>query len=262
MKLTPAVRVIAVLAVIKLVLGAALLWLAATTPWHSDSNAYFAELQRLRATLYFGQPDAETFKHATARFGALQTQYATRKWLYADLAYAALSLGACMVVVAAFAARFGARLLRTQKSAVVVLSVTLLALAATLAGLAADPLHRYYREQLPEWFALEIPLAGALVAMIPIATVTLLLVVPPLILRRRASGPLLVFTRPPHWPAIVANTFYALPLAFAVFLLTSFASRGGWALAPAGLMLLWLFLNGRALWIAPQGSAKSEEVAR
>jgi hypothetical protein len=37
-----------------------------------------------------------------------------------------------------------------------------------------------------------------------------------------------------------------------VFLLTSVASRGGWALAPAGLMLLWLFLNGRALWIAPK----------
>ena len=136
------------------------------------------------------------------------------------------------------------------------LGVTLLALAATLAGLAADPLHRFYREQLPEWSdTLEIPLAGALVAMIPIATVTLLLVVPPLIFRRRASGPVLVFTRPPHWPAIVANAVYALPLAFAVFLLTSFASRGGWALVPAGLMLLWLFLNARALWIAPKAEA-------
>ena len=91
--------------------------------------------------------------------------------------------------------------------------------------------------------------------MIPIATVTLLLVTPPLILRRRAVGPLLVFSRPPHWPSIAANVAYALPLAFAVFLMTSLASRGGWALAPAGLMLLWLFLNGRALWIASKGEA-------
>ncbi|SFJ76095.1 hypothetical protein [Caulobacter sp. UNC279MFTsu5.1] len=256
MKLTPAVRVIAAIALVLLLAGGVLLWLAAVTPWHTDSGAYFAALQKLRATLYFGQPDAETFKRATARFAALQSQYATRKWLYADLAYACFGLGACAVVIAGLALRFGARLLRTQKNALVVLGVTLLALAATLAGLAADPLHRFYREQLPEWSdTLEIPLAGALVAMIPIATITLLLVVPPLVFRRRASGPLLVFTRPPHWPSIVANAVYALPLAFAVFLLTSFASRGGWALAPAGLMLLWLFLNGRALWIAPRGEA-------
>lgn len=256
MKLTPAVRATAAIALVLLLAGVILLWLAAVTPWHSDSNAYLAALRRLRATLYFGQPDAEAFKAATARFAALQAQYATRKWLYADLAYACFGLGACAVVVTGLAMRFGARLLRTQKSAWVVLSVTLLALVATLAGLAADPLHRFYREQLPEWSdTLEIPLAGALVAMIPIATITLLLVLPPLIVRRRASGPLLVFTRPPHWPSIAANAVYALPLAFAVFLLTSFASRGGWALAPAGLMLLWLFLNGRALWIAPKGDA-------
>jgi hypothetical protein len=253
-KLTPAVRVIAAIALVLLLAGGVLLWLAAATPWHTDSNAYFAELQRLRATLYLGQPDGETFKAASTRFAALQAQYATRKWLYADLAYACFSLAACAAIVAGLAMRVGTRLLRTQKSALVVIGVTVLALVATLAGLAADPLHRFYREQLPEWSdALEIPLAGALVAMIPIATVTFLLVLPPLVFRRRASGPLLVFTRPPHWPSILANAVYALPLAFAVFLITSFASRGGWALAPAGLLLLWLFLNGRALWIAPKG---------
>ena len=256
MKLTPAVRVIAALFPVLVLAGAVLLWLAAITPWHTDSHAYFAGLQKLRASLYFGQPDAEDFKQATLRFGALQTQYATRKWLYADIGYACLTLAACAGVVAALTARFGARLLHTQKSAIVVLSVTLLALVATLAGLASDPLHRFYREQLPEWSAeLAIPLAGALVAMIPLTTITLLLVVPPLIFRRRASGPLLVFTRPPHWPAILANAVYALPLAFAAFLISSLASRGGWALAPAGLMLLWLFLNGRALWIAPKEEA-------
>jgi len=252
-KLTPAVRVIAAIALVLLLAGMVLLWLAATSPWHTDSNGYFADLQRLRAMLYFREPDAETLKQATARFAALQTQYATRKWLYADLAYACLSLGLCAAILAGLAMRFGARLLRTQRNPLVVGGVTLLALVATLAGLAADPLHRFYREQLPEWSdAIEIPLAGALVAMIPIATMTLLLVVPPLIFRRRASGPLLVFTRPPHWPSILANALYALPLAFAVFLTTSVASRGGWALVPAGLMLLWLFLNGRALWIAPK----------
>ena len=256
MKLTPAVRVIAVLSLVLLLAGVVLLGHAAATPWHTDSKAYFAELQRLRATLYFGQPDAETFKRATVRFASLQTQYATRKWLYADLAYACFSLAACAAIIAGLVARFGARLLRTQKNALIVLGVTLLALTATLAGLAADPLHRFYREQLPEWSdTLEIPLAGALVAMIPIATITLLLVVPPLIFRRRAGGPLLVFTQPPHWPSIGANVVYALPLAFAVFLLTSLASRGGWALAPGGLMLLWLFLNARALWIAPKEHA-------
>lgn len=253
MKLTPAVRVIAVLSLILLLAGGVLLWLAAITPWHTDSNAYFGQLQRLRAVLYFGQPSAEDFKQATARFGALQVQYATRKWLYADIGYACLTLAACAGVIAALVARFGARLRRTQKSAVIVLAVTVLALVATLTGLAADPLHRFYREQLPEWSdTLEIPLAGAIVAMIPLTAITLLLVVPPLVLRRRVSGPLLVFTRPPHWPSILVNFVYGLPLAFAAFLVSSFASRGGWALAPAGLMLLWLFLNARALWIAPK----------
>ena len=253
MKLTPAVRVIAALSPLLLLAGVVLLWLAAITPWHTDSHAYFAELQRVRATLYFGQPSAEDFRQATLRFNGLQARYATHKWLYADLGYACLALAACSGIVAALTARFGARLLRTQKSALVVLAVTVLALVATLAGLASDPLHRFYREQLPEWAdTLNIPLAGALVAMIPLTTITLLLVAPPLIFRRRASGPLLVFTRPPHWPSILANVVYALPLAFAAFLISSCASRGGWALAPAGLMLLWLFLNGRALWIAPK----------
>lgn len=253
MKLTPAVRVIALLSLGLLLAGAGLLGLAAFTPWHTDSNAYFAGLQKLRATLYFGQPDAQTFKAATARFGALQAQYATRKWFYADLGYACLSLAVCAGIVACLVLKFGARLLKTQANALVVGGVTLLALIETLFGLAADPLHQFYREQLPEWSdTLEIPLAGALVAMIPLTMITWALIVPPLILRRRASGPILVFTRPPHWPAIMANAVYGLPLAFAVFLVSSLASRGGWALAPAGLMLLWLFLNARALWIAPK----------
>lgn len=252
MKLTPAVRVIALLSVGLLLAGVALLSLAAITPWHTDSKAYFAELQRIRATLYFGQPSAEDFRQATARFNALQTRYATHKWLYADLGYACLTLAACAGIVAALTARFGARLLRTQKNAWILLGVSVLALVATLTGLAADPLHRFYREQLPEWAdTLNLPLAGAVVAMIPLTTITLLLVAPPLVLRRKANGPLLAFTRPPHWPAILANAVYGLPLAFAVFLVSSVASRGGWALAPAGLLLLWLFLNARALWIAP-----------
>jgi hypothetical protein len=252
-KLTPAVRVIAALALVLLLAGGVLLWLAATTPWHSNSDAYFAELRALRGALYFGDPGPEAFKRATMRFDALQLKYATHKWLYADLAYASFATCAVLAIVAGLAARFGARLLTVQRNAFIVIGVTVLALVATLAGLAADPLHRMYREQLPEWSdTLNIPLAGAVVALIPIGLVTALLALTPLIFRRGARGPLLVLSRPPHWPATIANLVYAMPLAFAVFLLTSFASRGGWALVPAGLMLLWLFLNGRALWIAPK----------
>ena len=256
MKLTPAVRLTAVISLTLLLAGGVLLWLAAVTPWHSNSDAYFAELRALRGALYFGDPDPEAFRRATVRFDALQAKYATRKWLYADLAYASFATGAVLAVVAGLAARFGARLLTTQRNAFVVIGVMLAALVATLVGLAADPLHRMYREQLPEWSdAIAIPLAGAVMAMIPIGLITVVLALTPLIARRQARGPLLVLSRPPHWPATIANLVYALPLAFAVFLLTSFASRGGWALIPAGLMLLWLFLNGRALWIAPKEKA-------
>jgi len=251
-RLAPPVRATVALGVLLLLAGALLLWLAAVTPWHSDSSAYFAELHALRGRLYFGEPALADFKQATVRFAALQLKYATHKWLYADLAYSLLSLAVVAAVVAGLIARFGARLLVTQRNAWVVLGVTLLALVATLTGLAADPLHRMYREQLPEWSdAIAIPLAGAVVAMIPIAVITLVLVAAPLIARRGARGPLLVLSRPPHWRASMVNLVHALPLAFALFLLTSLASRGGWALVPAGLMLLWLFLNARALWIAP-----------
>ena len=256
MRLSPAVRLIALLSLVLLLAGGVLLWLAVITPWHSNSNAYFAELHALRGALYFGDPAPEDFKRATVQFDRLQAKYATRKWLYADLAYACVTVGALAAIVAGLAARFGARLLTTQGNAFIVIGVTLLALVATLGGLAADPLHRMYREQLPEWSdAIAIPLAGAVVAMIPIALLTLVLVVTPLIVRRKARGPLLVLSRPPHWQATVTNLVYALPLAFAVFLLSSFGSRGGWALVPAGLLLLWLFLNGRALWIAPKEDA-------
>ena len=256
MRLTPAVRVIAASALVLLLVGGVLLGLAATTPWHSDSRAYFAELAALRARLYMREPSPADFKAATTAFAALQNKYATHKWLYADLAYASLSLGLFATVVAGLAARFGQRLLRTQRNAWIVIGVTLLALMATLIGLWADPWHRFYREQLPEWSdTLNIPMAGAVIAMIPISVLTAILVVTPLIWRRRARGHLLVLSRPPHWQATLANLAYALPLAFAVFLLTSFASRGGWALVPAGLLLLWLFLNARALWIAHREDA-------
>jgi hypothetical protein len=239
-KLTPAVRLTAAVSLVLLLAGAVLLWLAATTPWHTDSRAYFAELAALRARLYMREPSMADFKAATAAFLALQDKYATRKWLYADMAYASLSLGLFAAVVAGLVARFGRSLLSTQRNAPVVIGVTLLALAATLTGLWADPWHRFYREQLPEWSdTLAIPLAGAVIAMIPISLISALL----------------VFTRPPHWPATVANLIYGLPLAFAAFLVSSFASRGGWALVPGGLMLLWLLLNARALWIAPKEAA-------
>jgi hypothetical protein len=252
-KLTLAVRVIAVLSLLLLLVGVVLLGQAAAAPWHTDSNAYFGELAALRARLYMREPGLADFKAATAAFLALQNKYATHKWLYADMAYASLSLGLFAAVVAGLVARFGERLLRTQRNAWAVIGVTLLALAATLAGLWADPWHRFYREQLPEWSdTLAIPLAGAVIAMIPISLLTVILALAPLPFRRGARGALLVLSRPPHWRSSLVNLVYALPLAFAVFLLTSVASRGGWALVPAGLLLSWLFLNARALWIAPK----------
>lgn len=256
MKLTPAVRVTAALSLVLLLSSGVLLWLAATTPWHSNSNAYFTELATLRAHLYMREPSLADFKAATGAFLALQDRYATHKWLYADMAYASLSLGLFMAAATGLVARFGERLLRTQRNAWTVVGVTLLALAATLAGLWADPWHRFYREQLPEWSdTLAIPLAGAVIAMIPISLLTVVLAIAPLPFRRGAAGALLTLSRPPHWRSSMVNLAYAMPLAFAVFLLTSFASRGGWALVPAGLLLSWLFLNARALWIAPKEDA-------
>jgi hypothetical protein len=47
-----------------LLAGGVLLWLAAVTPWHSNSEAYFAELAALRAHLYMREPGMADFKAA------------------------------------------------------------------------------------------------------------------------------------------------------------------------------------------------------
>jgi hypothetical protein len=62
-----------------------LLWLAAATPWHTDSNAYFAELQRAaRPCSICASPTPSRLQGGDRRLLALQNKYATRKWLYAD----------------------------------------------------------------------------------------------------------------------------------------------------------------------------------
>lgn len=254
MKFSPSARAFALASVLLLAAGAVLLWLAAITPWHTDSDAYFRDLNALRATVYPDYPEGRAnFEGATERFQALQEAYATHKWLYADLAYLSLGLGGLSTIVTALVARYGARLLRTQRKVLIVLGVAVLALTATLTGLIAMPLHYLHREQVPEWSdSIGIPLASAVASMITIGPVVLVLVLAPLIFRRRVAGPVLTLGRRPYWASILVSLVYALPIAFALFLVICAFSPGGWALTPAGLLLLWLFLNARALWIAPE----------
>ncbi|MFC7380435.1 hypothetical protein [Brevundimonas sp. GCM10030266] len=69
-----------------MLIGAGLLAVAATTPWHTDSDAYFAGLGAIREGLYSETPD---FSAASEAFKELQSQYRTSKWVWADFGYAA-----------------------------------------------------------------------------------------------------------------------------------------------------------------------------
>lgn len=253
MRLSLSFRALALASILLLAASAVLLWLAAVTPWYTNPDAYFRDLRTLRDALYEGDPSMGQFTTASHRFETLQREYATRKWLYADLAYLSLALGLLMTLVTGLVARFGARLLRTQRRLVTVLGVAVPTLAIVQVGLIAMPLHYVGRKQVPEWSdSIGIPLASAVATMIPIGLGTLVFSLAPLILRRDASGPVLVLGRRPYFASVLVSLIYMTPIAFALFLVACAFSPGGWALAPGGFLLLWLFLNARALWVAPK----------
>lgn len=240
-----------IVAGVLMLIGAGLLAVAATTPWHTDSDAYFAGLGAIREGLYDETPD---FTAASEAFKELQSQYRTSKWVWADLGYAAIAWGVLAGLVALL--RPDRRAPLTSRRWAVVLPVVIGGLFLVNGGLLAARLQSIGREQVPEWadsIAVSIMVAGAFVTVV--APIYLLFTVTPLFLRQRKPASL--FAPGVGWiGGFLVSLAYLLPLALSVFLVFSlFGGAGGWAISTGGALLTWATLNARAHWLGVKAQA-------
>lgn len=236
-------------ALVLVILGAGLVAIAAATPWHTNSDAYFAGLNAIRSRLYETNGTLD-FDAASDAFHALQDQYRTLKWLYADLGYSALAWGVLALVVAFFRSGGGGRM--TTRSGLLVSLATLAGLGLLLTGLMASGLQPMGREQIPEWAdSFAIVLFGALALTAVIAPVVLALALWPAAFTRREPASLFAARGRGWLTSVVITVVYLLPIAGAAVLLISVGQTAGWAASTGGALLLWSLLNARAIWLGP-----------
>jgi hypothetical protein len=239
-----------IIAGLLLAVGAGALTMAAITPWHSDSDAYFAGLGVIRENLYSGELD---FEAASNRFHDLQDRYRTAKWLWADYGYAAIAWGVLAGLVAA--RRSGRRAPLTSRSWLLVTGTLIAGLGLLYVGLLAGALQPMARQQVPEWAdSVAIPIMGATFSIVLLAPVYLLSTLTPLFFRQTPAA---LFTTGVGWlGGVVISLIYLLPVGLAFFMILMLVGgAGGWAVSSAGWLLGWAALNGRAIALgAPRAS--------
>ncbi|HYC97003.1 hypothetical protein [Brevundimonas sp.] len=225
------------------VLGGGLIAMAATTPWHTDANAYFEGLKGIRESLYDdtgGTGGMDSFDRASRDFHALQDRYETPKWLYADLGYAAMAWSLLLYVAAVGGWR------ATRRVTVVVP----LSLALLVTGLFASAFQAVGREQVPEWAdTLAIPLMGAVGVGIVLLPVVLALALAPILFTRRDPVVLWSVVGRRWGTSLVVSLMYLAPAGLAVLAVLVAWQTGGWAISTGGAVMLWLLLNARAIWL-------------
>jgi hypothetical protein len=238
-------RWLATAALVLAIVGGGLIAMAAGTPWHTDAEAYFEGLSRIRASLYgdTGGSGMDSFDRASRDFHALQDQYATPKWLYADLGYAAVAW-ALLLYVAAVAGW------RPTRRATVVAPLSLAAVGLLVTGMIASAFQTYERQQVPEWAdSLAIPLMGSIGAGIVLLPLVLALALAPILFtRRNPVVPWAVVGR--GWAtSMVVSLIYLAPAVLGGLAILLAWDTGGWAVSTGGAVLLWLMLNARATWL-------------
>lgn len=235
-------------ALVLVVLSGGLLTMAATTPWHTDAEAYFEGLNRIRASLYGamgGSAGTDSFDQASRDFHALQEGYETSKWLYADLGYAGVAWALLLLVVAGVNPGLDA-----DRRWIVVVPASLAAVILTVVGVAASAFHLSGRRQLPEWSdTLAIPLMGAIALGMLLLPVVLSLALAPLVFTRRAPVSLWSPKGRGWATAIPVSLIYFGPALLGALALATIPEAGGWAISTGGAILLWLMLNARAIWL-------------
>lgn len=228
------------------VIGAGLIAMAATTPWHTDADAYFEGLKGIRASLYddrAGPGGMDAFDRASRDFHALQARYRTPKWLYADLGYAAVAW-ALLLYVAATAGW------RPTRRATVIVPGSIAAVALLVTGMIASAFQAFGRQQLPEWAdTLAIPLMGAVGAGTVLLPLVLALGLAPILFTRRAPVALWSAVGRGWATSLVVSLIYLAPVVIAALAVLVAWQTGGWAVSTGGAILLWLLLNARATWL-------------
>lgn len=242
-------------------IGAGLLVMAASAPWHTDADAYFEGLAQIRTGLYddtTASSGTGRFSEASRDFHALQDRHRTSKWLYADLGYSALAWALLSLVIAVLNP-----CLAPDRRAIVVLPTSLAAVGLLVIGGAASALQPLGRQQVPEWAdTAAIPLMGAALIGLILLPVVLTLSLAPILLTRRMPARLWS-VRGRSWLASASATLiYLPPTLLGLLCLATIPSAGGWAVSPGGAVLVWLMLNARAIWLGRAADAPAAAVER
>jgi len=237
--------------------GIGFVFAAAETPWHSDSDAYFAELAAIERAYYGPPPDPDTpfvrregeinHEEASRRFHANQERFRTKKWLYADLGYSAVTWAA--LIGAWLLARASHPLERTPRLRALVMVVAL-GLSAGVA-LFASVMHAMGRQQLPHWAdSVGIPLMG----IVPITLAALvfgIVIALPVWLRRNDEAPRQLIWPRPNWKSSLVTLLYLPVVAMGALAISSAWSEAGWAGSLLGFFLIWLAVESRAAALSP-----------
>jgi hypothetical protein len=222
-----------------------LLVLAKYTPWHTDSNAYFANLS-------YAEMDQKTFYANLHR-------YETHKWLYADLGYAAAAWSVALWALWMIVNIYGWHaIVKTNTDLRVVMGLTLVACVLMLAGLTGQSLQQMGRWQVPDgstgpmnagiMFGAEVMLIGTLVFLA--ANIAPLF-------WRPVSGQSLFPTRPIGRGLIVSVLYAPFLLLPCFLLLASFYGPGGWGMSVGAVIAIWLILNARSLAMSATGRRRA-----
>jgi hypothetical protein len=219
-----------------LALGAAALLVAAkVTPWHTNSDAYFAGL-------------AAAGSDANAFYANLH-RYETRKWIYADIGYAAAVWSVALLILAEVVDRHGWRVVtRTNADSRLIAGMTLAACGLMLAGWLGQG-----AQQLGRWEVYDGstgPMAVGMWAMIVfmlIGTFLFLVVNLAPLIWKPVAGESLLLTEPLR-RGVIISLLYVPFLCLPLFsLIASFCGPGGWGMSLGAVIAIWLILNARAL---------------
>lgn len=238
-----------------LVVGGVLLALAQATPWHS-SEEYYEKNSEL------SMRPAESWEDWDAKsrdFHALQDEYRTSKWLYADLGY--LSVALC-VWVFGLKFMFGRRgLFLSMHDRWRIVAAFFVAYSSFWIGAVAALVQEVQRSLVPPWAdSLGIPLAGITYSAPLFAAILSPVLLWPLARPRTEPKSLLYFDRAAPVSSVVVSVIYGPIGAGLVALgILSAPEVGSWAVAPSLVALGWIALNARVLAIAPR---REQDVGR
>ena len=226
-----------------------LLALAKYTPWHTDSNAYFAGLVT-------AESDAKAFYANLHRFE-------THKWLYADLGYAAAAWSGAILGLSMLVDVHGWRVLTTTNANPrAIVAMTLAACALVLAGLIGQGL-----QQIGRWEVYDGSIGpmnfGAAVITVGMVLGTLIFLAAnfvPLVWKPVAGGRLC--PTKPIGPILIFSLLYAPFLLLPGYLLVaSFFGPGGWGMSIGAVIAIWLILNAHALAVSTRARRKAHQIS-